>query len=75
MGTCNAAASSLFAKKKMEEMDAHHKGGLKTFFRIMSINPIFSGICSLIAAGIKNSCNNLNIERCELRPEEGGVPR
>jgi len=73
MSTCNAAGSSLFADK--EKMNKYgHKGPLKTFMTIMSINPIFSGICSLISQGIKNSCNNLNIERCLIGAEEGGVP-
>jgi hypothetical protein len=73
MSTCNAAGSSLFANK--EKMNEHgHKGPMKTFMTIMSINPIFSGICSLIAQGIKNSCDNLNIGRCLSSPDEGGVP-
>ena len=73
MSTCNAAGSSLFANK--EKMNEHgHKGPMKTFMTIMSINPIFSGICSLIAQRIKNSCDNLNIGRCLSNPNEGGVP-
>ena len=73
MSTCNAAGSSLFAdKEKMEKYG--HTGPLNTFLTIMSINPIFSGICSVIAKVVKNSCDNLNIETCLSSPDEGGVP-